>query len=913
MSKKNSRSPQTAPRLPMSEVPLPGINPAWSTTVTGASTAAVEPVRGRKRRWHLLDKGPALEKAGKTPRGIILAVHGNPTWSYLWRSVLEAATDSDQPWRVVAVDQLDMGFSERTELFRRFEDRVQDLSDLTAELGIDTADVPVVTLAHDWGGLISQGWAQEHPNIHAATILTNTAVHHDNAEPIPTALQVALNSALHQPLTQQTTAFLDTTLALADPAPSSDVKKAFKAPYRTRERRQAIANFVADIPAPEDHPSNAAYERIAGRMSTREVPTLLLWGTNDPVFQQRYLDDVLRRAPHADVHRFEGAKHLVGESRDIATPIITWLNEHFGDDLPITQQHREKRANASDNFSPFFAELDARRSDDSPAVVDMGPVAGTVDGTAPELNVERTVSWAQLSSEVDRLGAALLRTGVRPGDRVNLMVPPGSLLTTLIYSCLRIGAVIVVADQGLGRKGLTRALKGSSPDWFIGIRKALVGAKALGWPGRKISAASLDPVTKKALGVEHTIPELLDSVTTVNTGELPLVDPDAEAAVLFTSGSTGPAKGVVYTHRQMAGMRDAIRVTYGLRAGTGLVAGFAPFALLGPALGAASVTPDMDVTQPKTLTARALAEAVMAIDATAIFASPAAISNVLATADELAPAQRDALSRVNLMLSAGAPVPEALLERLQTLLPAAELHTPYGMTEALPLTDVSLDVIRAAREDAQMGFPGAGNGVCVGTPVHGAQLVVLPLDAAGDVTEEITTEPGVTGEIVARAPHAKDHYDRLWITERISDQTPGWHRTGDVGHFDAKERLWVEGRLAHVINTSRGPVTPVAAEHAAESVPGVGRTALVGVGPQGSQTTVAVIETDPAPQKPGLAPADLADRVRSTVEFATGIRPSAVMVIPEHPTDIRHNSKIDRAALSQWAERVLSGGKMSAL
>lgn len=197
--------------------------------------------------------------------------------------------------------------------------------------------------------------------------------------------------------------------------------------------------------------------------------------------------------------------------------------------------------------------------------------------------------------------------------------------------------------------------------------------------------------------------------------------------------------------------------------------------------------------------------------------------------------------------------------------------------------------------------------------MHGAQLGVLPLNAAGDVTEEITTEPGVTGEIVARAPHAKDHYDRLWITERVSDQTPGWHRTGDVGHFDAKERLWVEGRLAHVINTSRGPVTPVAAEHAAESVPGVGRTALVGVGPQGSQTTVAVIETDPAPQKPGLAPADLADRVRSTVEFATGIRPSAVMVIPEHPTDIRHNSKIDRAALSQWAERVLSGGKMSAL
>ena len=124
-------------------------------------------------------------------------MHGNPTWSYLWRDVLRAASQLEHPWRVVAVDHLDMGFSERTGLFRRLEDRVQDLGDLTAALGIDGAGLPVVTLAHDWGGLISQGWAQEHPAIHAATVLTNTAVHHDNAEPIPSALRLALNRAVH--------------------------------------------------------------------------------------------------------------------------------------------------------------------------------------------------------------------------------------------------------------------------------------------------------------------------------------------------------------------------------------------------------------------------------------------------------------------------------------------------------------------------------------------------------------------------------------------------------------------------------------------------------------------------------------------------------------------------------------------
>ena len=111
-----------AARLPMTEVPLPGVDPAWSRTVTVASTAPVEPVPGRRRRWHVLDNAASLEAAGLTPRGTVLAVHGNPTWSYLWRDVLAAGTDPANPWRVIAVDQLDMGFSERTGLFRRLDE-----------------------------------------------------------------------------------------------------------------------------------------------------------------------------------------------------------------------------------------------------------------------------------------------------------------------------------------------------------------------------------------------------------------------------------------------------------------------------------------------------------------------------------------------------------------------------------------------------------------------------------------------------------------------------------------------------------------------------------------------------------------------------------------------------------------------
>src|SRR6185312_2669735 len=182
---------------------------------------------------------------------------------------------------------------------------------------------------------------------------------------------------------------------------------------------------------------------------------------------------------------------------------------------------------------------------------------------------------------------------------------------------------------------------------------------------------------------------------------------------------------------------------------------FAPFALLGPALGATTVTPDMDVTAPRTLTASALAAAAAAVDATVVFASPAALVNVVATAAQLSAAQAKALAGVDLVLSAGAPLGVPLLEKVQALAPHAALHTPYGMTEALPVTDIDLPGIRAA---------GTGNGVCVGLAVSGATVAVAPVAADGSVALKPSFDAGVTGEVLVRAPHVKALYDRLSIT-----------------------------------------------------------------------------------------------------------------------------------------------------
>lgn len=850
---------------------LPGLDSRWSRFVD------VPDDDGKMLAWHLLDThggqehpqgAPTSPEAlPEAPELTLICVHGNPTWSYLWRNLLtQVQRDLGPRVRVIAVDQLEMGFSARTGRVRRLAARIDDLGRLTDALGLDG---PIVVVAHDWGGPVALGWAERHRAQLAGIVLFNTAVHQPAGAPAPAVIRAARTGPVLAMVTSRTDAFIRGTTRLSGRRMPPEVARAFRAPYRERAGRAGIEAFVADIPLEPGHPTAACLDEVAaGLRALGDVPVLLLWGPGDPVFSDLYLADLRARMPHAKVHRYEGARHLPMEDAPAAiADLLMWLEVAVLSGRPMPSLRA-----AVPSSGRLWAGLErrAQAQPEGTCLVEMGP-----------RGEKRRVTWAQMNELADGLARGLHARGVQPGDRVSVLIPPRADMIAVVYACWLIGASVVVTDSGLGLPGMRRALRGAHPDHVIGIPAGLALARTLRIPGQRIAARAL-PALARA-GSSEPMPQVPDR--------------EREAVVAFTSGATGPAKGVVYRQWQVERTRDALAEHYGITDADSLVAAFAPWSLLGPTLGIPSVIPAMDVTKPRTLTARALADATHSVNGSLLWSSPAALANVIRTADRLTDAQDAALAGVRIAMFAGAPVPIASLVRARGLFANAVIRTPYGMTEALPVADVTLDEIQDA---------GPGDGVLVGHPIPGVELAICPLDALGRPSGVRTTQADVTGEILVRGDHIRDGYDGLWATDyRASDD--GWHRTGDVGHLDAEGRLWVEGRLAHVISTADGPITPVGIEQRVQELEFVDLAAAVGIGPVGCQQVVVVVTG--APGRDVLLDSERTALVREHLLARLGIVApvAAVLRRGQMPVDIRHNSKIERRSVSEWAAGVLAG------
>jgi acyl-CoA synthetase (AMP-forming)/AMP-acid ligase II len=383
------------------------------------------------------------------------------------------------------------------------------------------------------------------------------------------------------------------------------------------------------------------------------------------------------------------------------------------------------------------------------------------------------------------------------------------------------------------------------------------------------------------------------------------VQPDDPAAILFTSGSTGPSKGVLYSHRMFYQQVELLRRTFHIEKGEMDLPTFPLFALFGVALGMTCVIPDMDPARPAEVDPEKIVGHIKEYSITNSFGSPALWNTVSRYCLD----QKVQLPTLKRILMAGAPVPGSLLERFDRILsPDALIHTPYGATEALPVAAIShREILNETWQQTR-----EGKGTCVGKAVDGLTLKVI--EVSDEVIEEwddsLTVSNGTIGEVVVQSPWVTRQYFNLENATRLAKIRDGenfWHRMGDVGYLDEQNRLWFCGRKSHRVQTAEGTLFTIPCEAIFNTHEKVKRSALVGVGPAGQQTPVIVIEAEGGIDKKTLTEELLT--LGASHAITQSIR--QVLFHPAFPVDIRHNAKIGREQLARWA-RAKPGANLKA-
>jgi len=374
---------------------------------------------------------------------------------------------------------------------------------------------------------------------------------------------------------------------------------------------------------------------------------------------------------------------------------------------------------------------------------------------------------------------------------------------------------------------------------------------------------------------------------------------DETAAILFTTGSTGPAKGVVYTHGMFDAQIKSIKYHFDITPGEIDLPTFPLFALFDPALGMTAVIPDMDPTKPALVDPEKIVEAILNQGVTNMFASPALLNRVGEYGKELG-IKLPSLKRV---ISAGAPVSPDNIEQFSPMLSRdAEIHTPYGATEAMPsLSLASHEILGSTRKFSEQGY-----GMCVGRPVGDTEVRIIKItdEPIDDWSDDIIVADGDIGEITVRGNVVSRQYfenPQANVLAKIRQGNEVWHRMGDIGWKDNKGRIWFCGRKSHRVITESGTLFTIPCEAIFNAHENVFRSALVGVGPPPDQKPVLCVELrkdlkniNKKELKEELL--NLAARSPLTEDIKT------VLIHKSFPVDIRHNAKIFREKLAKWAK-----------
>jgi acyl-CoA synthetase (AMP-forming)/AMP-acid ligase II len=541
---------------------------------------------------------------------------------------------------------------------------------------------------------------------------------------------------------------------------------------------------------------------------------------------------------------------------------------------------KQKEDNDTLNIASRLKKM-AKIQPDKKAVID--PVGRYNYGRISQSHL----SFLQLDEESDCLAHGFEDVGITRGTRAILMVKPGLAFFSVIFALFKTGAVPVVVDPGMGIRRMVGCFKEGRPEAFIGIPTAhvirtiyptffstvntwiTVGRRWF-WGGFTLS--QMHRFSSKPYAVAKT-------------------QKDDTAAILFTTGSTGPAKGVVYTHGNFDAQLRSIRRHLGITMDEIDLSTFPLFALFWPALGITSVIPDMDPTKPALANPKKIIETIINHRVTSMFASPALL-NRIGKYNKNKDIKLPSLKRV---ISAGAPVSPSLIERFATMLCGdAEVHTPYGATEAVPVISMSSnEILSETRSLSEKGY-----GLCIGRPINDVDVQIINITdkSINKWSDDILVKDGdvgeitVSGDLVTRQYFEQPEADAL---AKIKDGNTIWHRMGDLGRMDSKGRIWFYGRKSHRVVIEDKILFTIPCEAIFNTHPNVFRSALVGIGPKNRQHPVICIELehDNLHHNKREIKNELLEFAQQN-ELTSSIK--TILFHKSFPVDIRHNSKIFR-------------------
>ncbi len=819
---------------------------------------------------HYLDEGSGP---------VVLLLHGNPTWCFYYRNLIREL----QPYfRVIAPDHIGCGLSDHpTDAHFRAVDRIAHLQELLAQLKISKFSL----VMHDWGGPIGTGLAVRMvPSIERLVYLNTTLT---ETESLPKVIKTAASPLVGPFFTKHTKRFLKltTSLGVSKKIPK-EIRAGYMYPYATRARRTALWDFVADIPFDSSHPSYSEMMNMAERLpELRHVPVQIIWGLRDICFHREMLNKVAQHFPQARIRELPDASHLVLED---APKICCDIIRSFLLGMPNPEDAsivRGEQARPNVLYGAFRAY--AEKNPYATAAINPNFFPDTVRYT--QLN------YKELGALVTKYERGLTELGLQAGDRVLMLVQPGVEFLALSYAVMGRAAIPVYLDPGMGRDNIFRAIADIEPDVFIGSPKAhlLRYLKPKLFPKLRFSICANQWL---ALGKAHL--GVLKKFSATPLGLAPAPD---TAMIAFTSGGTGTPKGVVFSQEMVAEQLRIFSDDFGLRAGQRDLPLLPIFSLFNLALGICSVFPPLDTSKPLALDPARIVRIIDDLAITNSFGSPTLWQKI----SEYCTRTRSTLPSVERVFMAGAPVPLATLQRVRESLPKCEAYTPYGATEALPVTLVSATSILGA---SVVRAVSGETGTFVGKPVSGIALRVIQSSAEpiSEISRTSTLAPGEIGEIIVRGKNVSRAYlNRPEANQRakISDGDGFWHRMGDMGYLDAEGNLYFCGRQMHVVTFAGKPLYSVPIERIFNQHPKIRRAALVNYTNGAGALPAIVVEPYPqhwptSDESREMLRRELRDLAKSN-SLTSQIE--KIFFHPSFPVDARHNAKIFRDKLGQMA------------